>query len=126
MADMDECIFCKIAAREIPLFAVYEDNEYLAFLDNHPLSPGHVQVIPKKHYRYVWDVPDFGGYFKVVQKVARALQNTFGTDMVNVKVVGEEVHHAHVWVFPSPALATGDPRDFDANAEKIKAALSNH
>jgi histidine triad (HIT) family protein len=120
---MDNCIFCKIAAGEIPSFKVYEDEQYLAFLDNRPQSPGHVQVIPKKHYRYVWEVEDFDDYFKVVQKVAKALQNTFGTDMINAKVMGEEVQHAHVWLFPNPSLAKGDPRDFDANAEKIRKAL---
>jgi histidine triad (HIT) family protein len=120
----DDCVFCKIASGAIPSFKVYEDDQYLSFLDHRPLAPGHVQVIPKKHYRFVWDVEDFSSYMAVVQKVAQALQGTFGTDMVNAKVVGEEVHHAHVWLFPAPQLAKGELRDFDGNAEKIKTALN--
>jgi histidine triad (HIT) family protein len=119
------CIFCKIATDDIPSFKVYEDAGFIAFLDNRPQSPGHVQVIPKKHYRYVWDVEDFDGYYRVVHKVAKAIQRAFGTDMVYSRVMGDEVHHAHVWLFPAPQLATGELRDFDGNAEKIKAALGS-
>lgn len=119
------CIFCRIAAGEIPSFKAYEDEHYLAFLDNRPQSPGHVQVIPKKHYRYVWDVEDFEGYMQVVQKVAKALQGTFGTDMVYAKVMGDEVHHAHVWLFPAPQLAKGEMRDFDGNAERTRTRLGS-
>lgn len=120
---MNDCVFCKIASGEIPSFKVYEDDAYVSFLDNKPLSPGHVQVVPKKHYRYVWDVEDFGGYMTAVHKVAKALQGTFGTEMVYSRVMGDEVHHAHVWLFPAPQSASGELRDFDGNMEKIRARL---
>ena len=47
---------------------MYEDEKFLAFMDIRPLAPGQVMVIPKTHYRYVWDVPekDFGQYFEVL------------------------------------------------------------
>lgn len=51
------CIFCEIVKGEIPAYKVYEDGNFLAFLDINPQSPGHTQVITKKHYRWVWDVP---------------------------------------------------------------------
>lgn len=120
---MDDCIFCKIAAGAVPAHKLYEDEEFLAFLDIHPQSPGHAQVIPKKHYRWVWDVPNVGAYFEVARKIADAQRKAFGTDWILAKVVGDEVPHAHVWVFPENGVE-GDKTDFAGNAEKIRAALA--
>ena len=120
---MEDCIFCKIVAGTVPSYKIYEDDDFLAFLDIHPESPGQAQVIPKKHYRWVWDVPNVGAYFEVVRKVAKAQQRVFGTDWVLEKSVGEEVEHAHIWVFPNNRVA-GDKMDFLGNQEKIRAALA--
>ena len=116
---MESCLFCKIVKREIPSFAVYEDDHFLAFLDIHPQSPGHTQVIPKKHYRWVWEVPNVGEYFEIVKKVALAQQKAFNTDWILSKIVGDEIPHAHIWVFPNSNII-GDPQDFQGNMEKIK------
>jgi histidine triad (HIT) family protein len=103
---------------------VYEDDNYLAFLDIHPKAPGHTLIIPKEHYRWVWDVPNIGEYFEVVKKIAKAMQKTFGEiEEIHSRVIGEEVPHAHVWLYPAPDKARGDPNDFDGNAAKIRAAL---
>ena len=120
---MNDCIFCKIVAGEIPAHKVYEDENYLAFLDIHPQSPGHAQVIPKKHYRYVWDVPNAGEYFEVVKKIAKAQQKAFETDWILSKIIGDEVNHAHIWVFPNDKVS-GDKMDFANNAKKIHQVLS--
>ena len=120
---MPDCIFCKIVASEIPAHKVYGDDQYLAFLDIRPLSPGHTLVIPKEHRRFVWDVPNIGEYFEVAQKVAKALQKVSGTDEVYMKVIGEEVEHAHVWVYPNPDKASGSKNDFEINAEKLRRVL---
>ena len=98
----------------------------MAIVDIHPLAPGQLQVIPKKHYRWVWDVPNIGPYFEVVQTLAKALQRAFGIDRIQSKVVGEDVPHAHVWLFPDPVLVRGDKSDFVGNAEKIHAALGQN
>lgn len=119
---MKDCIFCKIVAKEIPAHIIYEDNDFLAFLDIRPLAPGHALVIPKKHYRWVWDVENIPAYFSVVAKIARAQQKAFGQEHVLSKIVGEEIHHAHVWVFPTDKTA-GDKNDFETNREKILKAL---
>ena len=121
---MDTCIFCKIVAGTVPAHRVYEDEHYVAFLDIRPLSAGHTLVIPKEHHRFVWDVTGIGDYFAVVQKVAKALQQISGTDEVHMKVIGEEVEHAHVWVFPSPDKAQGDKNDFETNAKNLSSALT--
>jgi len=94
------CIFCKIAAGEVPAYKIYEDKNYLAFLDISPLNPGHTLIIPKAHFRWVWDSKDIAGYFTVVQKVAKALQKALETDWVVSLVIGEAVEHAHVQLIP--------------------------
>lgn len=97
---MPSCIFCRIVNNEIPSYKVYEDENYLAFLDVNPRNIGHTLVIPKKHIRWVWDSDDIAGYFRVVQKVANAQRKAFNTDWVVSLVLGEEVEHAHVWLVP--------------------------
>ena len=123
---MENCIFCKIANKKIPAYIVYEDEDFLAFLDIHPQSPGHCQVIPKKHCRWVWDIPNAGDYFEVVKKVAKAQQKAFGINWILSKIVGDEVEHAHIWIYPAKAgessgsAAKDKTEDFKINAEKIR------
>lgn len=124
---MENCIFCKIANKEIPAHIVYEDDDFMAFLDINPQSPGHCQVIPKKHYRWVWDVESIGKYFEAVQKVAKAQQKAFSTEWILSKIVGDEVGHAHIWIYPAKAgpdsKIQDDSKDFEGNANKIRAEL---
>ena len=122
-----DCIFCKIVKKEIPATIVYEDENFLAFMDIYPLAPGHVQIIPKKHYRWVWDLPagretspNIGEYFEVTRKIALAQKKAFETDTARCQIYGEQVAHAHIWVWPKVA---GDEKDFKGNAEKIITAL---
>ncbi|MFW0862745.1 MAG: HIT family protein [Candidatus Komeilibacteria bacterium] len=95
-----DCIFCKIVAGEIPSYKVYEDDNYLGFLDINPLNKGHVLVIPKKHYRWVWDDEQIGKYMEACQKVVAAQKKALDTDWVVSTIVGEEVEHAHIWLIP--------------------------
>lgn len=119
---MNDCVFCKIISKQIPAEIVYEDSEFLAFLDINPQSPGHTQVIPKKHFRWVWDVPNIAKYFEVVRKIAKAQQKAFNTDWILSKIVGDEVAHAHIWIFPNNKVKS-DKKDLKGNAEKIKKQL---
>ena len=121
---MNNCIFCKIVSGEIPAHKVYEDENFLAFLDIHPQSPGHTQVISKKHFRWVWQVPNVGEYFEVARKIAVAQQKAFNTDFILSKIVGDEIEHAHIWVYPNNKVA-GDKMDFENNLKKIRAALGD-
>ena len=117
---MEDCIFCKIVSGEIPAHKVYEDDDFLAFLDINPKASGHVQVIPKRHYRWVWDVPNAGKYFEAAQKVAKAQQKAFESEAIWGRIMGDEIHHAHIWIFPNPNTAKGDPKDFEKNTKLIK------
>ncbi|MAG61088.1 HIT family protein [archaeon] len=92
------CIFCKITKGEIPCYKVFEDNNFLAFLDITPKNKGHTLLIPKKHYRWVWEVEE--DYSKVSNKIANALKKTFATDWVVSFVMGQDVPHAHIHFVP--------------------------
>ena len=119
---MDDCIFCKIVKGEIPADKVYEDDDFLAFLDIHPVSIGHTLIIPKTHYRWVWDVPQIGSYFEVVKKIAHAEQKAFNQEAIWSGIKGDEVSHAHMSVM-THSDTEGDKKDFKTNAEKIRQAL---
>ncbi len=104
---MDNCIFCKIAAGDVPSYTVYKDDHYLAFLDQSPLGRGHTLVIPRKHYQYVWDLPEnttpspnIGQYFATCKKIARRMQEIFDTELIASAVLGEAVPHAHIHLLP--------------------------
>ncbi|HEX6416036.1 MAG TPA: HIT domain-containing protein, partial [Candidatus Saccharimonadales bacterium] len=55
---MQESIFTKIINGDIPSHKVYEDDKTFAFLDIHPISTGHVLVVPKKQVEFLWDLDD--------------------------------------------------------------------
>lgn len=122
---MTDCVFCKIVKKEIPAEVIYEDENFLAFLDINPRSPGHCQVIPKKHWRWVWDLPNVGEYFELVRKIARAEQQAFNQEAVWSRITGDEVPHAHIWIFPDPrpSQTPGDKNDLAGNGKKIRANL---
>lgn len=94
------CIFCQIVKKQIPAKVVYEDDDFLAFLDINPLNPGHTLIIPKKHYKLVFDVPNFGEYWEVAKKVALAAIKSLGAFTVNFLTMGFEIDHAHIHVVP--------------------------
>lgn len=66
--------------------------------------------------------PNIGEYFSVVQKIAHAQQKAFNTDWILSKIVGDEIEHAHIWVYPNSNVS-GDKMNFAENAEKIKKFL---
>ena len=123
---MPESIFTKIIKGEIPCHKVYEDDLTLAFLDIHPVQPGHTLVIPKKQVEFVWDLPDedYQAVMATAKKVANRLQQIF-TDKSRVALLveGLDVAHAHLKVFPfnSDAEFHSQP---DLQAEPDHAALA--
>ena len=97
---MKDCVFCKIVEGSIPCYRVYEDNNFLAFLDIEPLNPGHVLIVPKKHYRWTWDVPNFGEYWEAARKIAQGVIKSMEAPMVEFLTHGTDVEHAHIWIVP--------------------------
>lgn len=99
---MEDCIFCKIAKGEIPSYKVYEDDNFLAFLDINPFSKGHTLIIPKKHAKWIWDLneKDYSDLMNAVKRIAAAMQKEFKTEWVVEGIAGIDVPHAHVHIIP--------------------------
>lgn len=99
---MDNCIFCKIANKEIPSTLLYEDDFTVAFNDLNPQAPTHVLVIPKKHYASLNEVDDeivMGALLNAVKQVTKKLGVTDYRTVINTgKAAGQEVFHIHLHV----------------------------
>ncbi len=100
---MSESIFTKIINGEIPCHKVYEDDKTFAFMDIHPIQPGHVLVVTKAEVEMAWDLSDedYQALMSTVRKVARKLREVFPDKArISVMIEGLEVAHTHVKVFP--------------------------
>jgi len=99
---MDTCIFCKIVKGEIPCCKVYEDMDFLVFLDIKPVSDGHLLIIPKKHIVWMQEADDetISLIFKLTKKMMLALKKGLPCDYVQESVVGNEVPHFHIHLIP--------------------------
>ncbi|TET36985.1 MAG: histidine triad nucleotide-binding protein [Planctomycetota bacterium] len=100
----DDCIFCKIAAGDIPADKVYEDEEILAFKDVNPVAPVHVLFVPKDHIAGVNDLNErtaaiVGKIFLAAQKVAAELgvaDSGYRIIANTNRDAGQEVFHIHL------------------------------
>ncbi len=97
---MEKCIFCEIAKGKVPADIIYEDDDFLAFLDINPLTKGHTLVMPKEHVRWVHDVENFGNYFEIAKNVIKAQLESLDAKYVNIITAGLGVHHAHIHLVP--------------------------
>lgn len=130
---MSECIFCQIIEKKLPCYQIYEDNLFLGFLDIYPRVVGHTVLIPKKHYRWTYDVPEFDQYWLVVLKITRAMQKSLKPDFVTYVTHGLQVSHAHIHIMPRQQKSGGDyvpeiiklsSDRFKTIAEKIRSQLT--
>ena len=101
------CIFCAIAAGEIPSFKVYEDEFVLAYLDINPFTEGHTLVIPKNHSQGLVDTDDatLATVIARVRKVAAHLKSALPCDGFNIlqnngEAAGQTVPHLHFHIVP--------------------------
>ena len=99
---MENCIFCKIANKEIPSQLLYEDEYTLAFNDLNPQAPVHILVIPKKHFSSLNELEEKEVMFALlntVKKVTKKLSITDYRTVINTgKAAGQEVFHLHIHV----------------------------
>ena len=101
----DDCIFCKIAKKEIPANVVYEDDNVLGFLDVNPINSGHVLVIPKKHYQNLFDAPentlqDLIVKVKIVAEALNKISEGVNVMQNNKRAAGQIIDHIHFHVIP--------------------------
>ena len=122
---MEESIFTKIIKGEIPSHKIYEDELVFAFLDIHPVQPGHTLVIPKKQIEFVWDLPDedYQAVMAAAKKVALHVRKVLGVRYVGERIVGVDVPHAHVQLIPFNNVEEYKaPQDMDAEPDHIALA----
>lgn len=107
---MENCIFCKIAKGEIPCVKIWEDENFLAFLDIMPSVEGMTLVIPKKHYESnLSKIPDkvYSDLFLAAKKVTLLLEKGLKVERVAIVVEGLDVSHAHIKLYPVYKIGTG-------------------
>ena len=100
-----ECLFCRIARKEIPAQIVFEDEHSLAFLDIDPLFPGHSLLIPKQHCDTLLNLPvaQVGPLFRNAQLLTRAVEaglNAEGSFLGMNNRISQSVPHLHIHVVP--------------------------
>jgi len=129
-------IFTRIVEGEIPCHKVYEDENYLAFLDINPLQEGHTLVIPKREVNYIFDADDdlHAGLWNVAKKIGKAIEKVVPCKRIGITVIGLEVPHAHIHLIPLKTLfdmdfrkpkLTFSPEEFQSLAGRISAEVEN-
>lgn len=103
----EDCVFCKIAKKEIKSEIVKETDNFIAVLDAHPKAKGHTLIIPKKHFVTLLDVSDKLGneLLNLSKKIAselldKKLGDGFNLVMNNLQCAGQVVMHAHIHIVP--------------------------
>jgi histidine triad (HIT) family protein len=103
----DDCIFCKIVAGDLPAHKVQEDEHTIAFMDLNPWTRGHALVIPRRHSRNLYEVPDEDLEHAVLaaKRLALTMRDRLGCDGVNLlnccePAAWQTVFHTHIHVIP--------------------------
>ena len=134
---MDDCLFCKIVAGELPAEKVAEDERTVAFMDINPATRGHLLVVPRKHARDLLDIePDeLAAVAQASQRMARRAVEVLDADGVNLlnscgAAAWQTVFHFHIHVIPRYAddplrlpwvPGPGNPDEIKAAAAQIRA-----
>ena len=120
----EDCIFCKMVEGEMPVWKIYEDEHFLAFLDVNPASRGHTLVVPKEHYPELLDLPEheLKHALKVVQDVADGVVEATDADGFNIlqsnnPVAGQQIFHVHFHIIPR---YHGDDVEIDWSESELK------
>ena len=103
----DNCIFCKLANGIIPTNKIYEDEEFSVILDMGPATKGHALILPKDHYKNLYELPDETGakVMKLAKKMAIHMTDKLQADGFNLvqnnnEVAGQTVFHFHMHLIP--------------------------
>ena len=103
----ENCVFCRIVAKQIPASIVHEDEHTLAFMDLGQVNPGHVLVAVKAHAENLYELSDAqaGAAFRAARRVAQAIRAVFAPPGLSVyqangKAAGQTVFHLHVHLVP--------------------------
>jgi histidine triad (HIT) family protein len=96
-----ECIFCKIARKEIPSEIIYEDENFVAFLDIHPRSKGMSLVIPKKHVKAFEEDENLSKeLFLIAIKISEAIKKALSPIAISIAYMPSQIEHLHLRIYP--------------------------
>ncbi len=103
--ELDPCVFCKIAAGTVPGDVVYQDQDFVAFLDSNPLFPGHVLLSPREHYVTLHELPSelAGPAMLVTKLLAKAVESAVDAEGTFIAInnrVSQTVPHLHIHIVP--------------------------
>lgn len=102
----EDCVFCKIARKEIKTKLEDESANFIAFLDINPIASGHTLIVPKKHFVNLMDLPSSMGtelldlIKKIAEKQIKKGVEGFNLVVNNKKAAGQLVMHAHLHIIP--------------------------
>ncbi|MFV0362106.1 MAG: HIT family protein [Suipraeoptans sp.] len=103
----DNCIFCKLANGDIPTSTLYEDDDFRVILDASPATKGHALIIPKEHYRNLFDIDDVvaAKVMPLAKKMVNKMKGILGCEGYNIvqnneECAGQTVFHFHVHLIP--------------------------
>jgi len=119
-----ECIFCKIVKKEIISEIVYEDENFLAFLDIHPRSRGMTLVIPKKHLTNLEeDVDTSKQLFSLAIKISTAIKRALSPRALSIAYLPSQIEHLHLRIYPyfENEIPLIENKPIEASAEELKS-----
>ena len=103
----NDCIFCKLANGDIPTNTLYEDDEFRVVFDLGPATKGHALIIPKNHFRNLYDIDEktLADAAVLAKKMAGVMTEQFGADGFNImqnneEIAGQSVFHFHMHLIP--------------------------
>jgi histidine triad (HIT) family protein len=103
----EPCTFCKITRKEAPASIVYEDEKVVAFMSIRPINVGHTLIVPKKHYKNIYEIPkeEVAYLYKIVKKIAYAVQKAVDAEGIRIvqnngEAAGQVIFHMHVHIIP--------------------------
>ncbi len=129
-----ECIFCKIIKGEIPSFTVYEDETFKVILDRFPSALGHVLIIPKAHYKDMFELSQevASKIYPLAQKIASRVKEVMGAEGINIlqnngEVAGQSVYHFHLHIVPRKSgdgITLNKSSNMDTTIEELEAVFN--
>jgi len=129
-----KCVFCEILAGKSPAEIVWSDDQFVAFLDIHPIATGHTLIVPRTHSSSVFELPavQYAELFLRVRTLQFVIQQTFRSPRVGVAVEGFGVDHGHVHLVPVHRAGDLDPskakavsrEELRVHGERLRTALS--
>ena len=136
----EDCIFCRIVSAKAPSWKVYDDEDYVAFLDTNPFSRGHTLVCPKRHGETIWDMDEteIAGLFRIAFRVSKAVVSAVSADgfrfvQNNGEAANQAVPHVHVHVIPVMMEDKGryggrksfSPQEMEATSQLIRERMKD-